>query len=240
MQSPRADGRGKRGAPRRARFRKSGGGVPTYDERQPPVGGCRSYRRGTYGSVSRIWSARRGSAGAASGRRVIYLGRPLPGVSSGLPAPSLKQSRWQGPPCRLLSAHGATWPCTPWGLPGRSRHRDRRCALTAPFHPLPIPARAGRAGLLSVARAFHPRPDKAERRSASGGGSLPVRKHGPCGVRTFLTADADGCRHRRSDTPIRTSNTLNVQGAARIQEPRGAARRSSRKRAAARAAGCAG
>lgn len=38
--------------------------------------------------------------------------------------------------------------------------------------------------------------------------SLPVRKHGPCGIRTFLTADREGRRAprpRRSDNPIRTS-----------------------------------
>ncbi len=27
------------------------------------------------------------------------------------------------------------WPCSGWGLPGRPRRRERRCALTAPFHP---------------------------------------------------------------------------------------------------------
>src|ERR1019366_191873 len=27
------------------------------------------------------------------------------------------------------------WPCSGWGLPSRSGHPDRWCALTAPFHP---------------------------------------------------------------------------------------------------------
>ena len=33
------------------------------------------------------------------------------------------------------------WRCTAWGLPSRLRHRNRWCALTAPFHPYPTEVR---------------------------------------------------------------------------------------------------
>jgi hypothetical protein len=137
---------------------------------------------------------------------IIYLERPSPAVSSGLPAPSLDDVERNR---RITSTssdriteprwNGATWPYTPWGLPGRSRRRERRCALTAPFHPLP--RRPGRrAGLLSVARAICTEP------TVSGADAVfPLGSTAPCGVRTFLTADADKRRPRRSDDPTRTS-----------------------------------
>src|SRR6267378_5245516 len=53
--------------------------------------------------------------------------------------------------------------CSRWGLPSRPRHRDRWCALTAPFHPCPQRAvacaiRAPVGGLLSVALSVGSRP----------------------------------------------------------------------------------
>src|SRR2546426_4767976 len=54
--------------------------------------------------------------------------------------------------------------CSRWGLPSRSRHRDRWCALTAPFHPCPLRAgsiqtrRRPAGGLLSVALSVGSRP----------------------------------------------------------------------------------
>src|SRR6266487_1365149 len=50
--------------------------------------------------------------------------------------------------------------CSRWGLPSRPRHRDRWCALTAPFHPCPQrPAsRTPVGGLLSVALSVGSRP----------------------------------------------------------------------------------
>ena len=137
---------------------------------------------GTYGPVSRIRSARSDSAHRRE-EVVIYLGRPSPALSSGLPAPRPDQHRGVGgqPPCRRRSAHGATWPFTPWGLPGRIRHRTRRCALTAPFHPLPrrrpgVGPAIG-VGLLSVARAIRTAP-RAQFGLCGRRCSLPVRKHG--------------------------------------------------------------
>ena len=108
------------------------------DERQPPMGGCRSCTHVACAPVSRIWSARArrgghhlsGTTVAGRLKRPTCTVRRLASVAIGGP-PSPVRSRLR--PGR----NGATWPCTPWGLPGRSRHRERRCALTAPFHPLP-------------------------------------------------------------------------------------------------------
>lgn len=61
----------------------------------------------------------------------------------------------------------AARPCTPWGLPGRLRHRNRRWALTPPFHPSPVPR--GAIGW-SVFCCTCRRIAEAMR--------LPVRKHG--------------------------------------------------------------
>jgi hypothetical protein len=43
------------------------------------------------------------------------------------------------------------WPCSEWGLPSRSGHPDRWCALTAPFHPYLCEPWSAIGGLLSVA-----------------------------------------------------------------------------------------
>ena len=59
---------------------------------------------------------------------IIYLGRHLRAASSNLPG-----THRDGPP--LVPA----WSCSRWGLPGRWCHHQRRCALTAPFHPRPWP-----------------------------------------------------------------------------------------------------
>src|SRR5438093_12256332 len=53
--------------------------------------------------------------------------------------------------------------CSRWGLPSRLRHRNRWCALTAPFHPYPLRATHSRGnapagGLLSVALSVGSRP----------------------------------------------------------------------------------
>lgn len=55
--------------------------------------------------------------------------------------------------------------------------RERRCALTAPFHPLPVPRPKAQssAGLLSVARAI---PESAAHPVGCANRGLPVRKHG--------------------------------------------------------------
>ena len=42
----------------------------------------------------------------------------------------------------------SAWPCSGWGLPSRSGHPKRWCALTAPFHPY---QRHNVGGLFSVA-----------------------------------------------------------------------------------------
>ena len=59
------------------------------------------------------------------GAVIIPLGEPLPTPSSGQP----------GSFGRAALERSSIRPCTSWGLPGRPRHRGRRCALTAPFQP---------------------------------------------------------------------------------------------------------
>jgi len=45
--------------------------------------------------------------------------------------PSMR-STWE---CRRTSRPLPSWPCSEWGLPSRTSHLIRWCALTAPFHP---------------------------------------------------------------------------------------------------------
>ena len=93
--------------------------------------------------------------------------------------------RFGGPPVSAApkpSRRDASWLCTPWGLPGRGCHQPRRCALTAPFHPLPHRKRRGGTALCCTCR----RP--CQSRDAFRLGSTV-----PCRVRTFLTAS---CRTR--------------------------------------------
>src|SRR5258705_9820682 len=70
--------------------------------------------------------------------------------------------------------------CSRWGLPSRPRHRDRWCALTAPFHPCPQRAcplaRTGRRPLAVCFLLHFP--------WARAPWELPSTL--PCGVRTFL------------------------------------------------------
>src|SRR5882672_10554269 len=70
--------------------------------------------------------------------------------------------------------------CSRWGLPSRPRHRDRWCALTAPFHPCPQRAcplaRTGRRPLAVCFLLHFP--------WAHAPWGLPSTL--PCGVRTFL------------------------------------------------------
>src|SRR3989440_7830053 len=78
------------------------------------------------------------------------------------------------------SLHVPCWSCSRWGLPSRSGHPDRWCALTAPFHPYPVGCLTARwGGLLSVALSAG-RPAWA----------LPSTL--PCGARTFLNPEHAG------------------------------------------------
>ncbi len=65
------------------------------------------------------------------------------------------------------------WSCSAGGLPCRRRSRGTRCALTAPFHPYPIPHRAGPGGIFLL--------HFPSRRRA-----WPLASLLPVGVRTFL------------------------------------------------------
>ena len=67
------------------------------------------------------------------------------------------------------------WPCSGWGLPSRSDHSLRWCALTAPFHPHLCPV-ARAIGGLSLLHCPSGRPD------------LALASILPCGVPTFLDA----------------------------------------------------
>ena len=125
-----------------------------------PARDCRSCSGGSCKSVSRIWSARpRRRAGGRGGHH----------LSGTTVADRLERPTCTDEAGRLLptaAGTGATWPCTPWGLPGRSGHPKRRCALTAPLHPLPRRPSGRDCSLLH----------EPSRRCLSA--RLPVRKHG--------------------------------------------------------------
>jgi len=62
--------------------------------------------------------------------------------SSGIAVTSILKRptrRHRGPRYRL-----PIWSCSRWGFPCRILLPDARCALTAPFHPYPLPRRDGR------------------------------------------------------------------------------------------------
>ena len=164
-------------------------------ERQPPVGDCRSCstRDVRIYKPNLVCPARRRDT--EDGEVVIYLGRSSPIVSSGLPAPSPISGgrRVTSVPTsvgtrRDLALHpvGFAWPVSSPRPPVRSYRT---------LSPL-IPKAFG-TGLLSVARAFHTAPRQNGVLPGPVRCGLPVRKHGPCGVRTFLTAE--GQRHRCAD-----------------------------------------
>jgi len=73
----------------------------------------------------------------------ISLGRRLPAVSCGLPA-SLEASSPRRTHANGGSAHSHTWPCSRWGLPGRSCHHAAGGLLRHLFT-LACPAHAERA-----------------------------------------------------------------------------------------------
>ncbi len=74
----------------------------------------------------------------------IHLGLPLPTGSCGLPAGIGRAALDRLRRC----PEAPSWPCSGWGLPSRSRHRERWWSLTPPFHPYPG---SRRGGLFSVA-----------------------------------------------------------------------------------------
>ena len=112
--------------------------VSMCDRRKAPEGACKP------GPVRQPVSA--------AGVMVIPLDGRLPGRSSSLtrglragrPSPPLPGAR---PPIR---------PCTGWGLPSRSGHPDRWCALTAPFHPYRAPESARRSAFCGTVRGVAP------------------------------------------------------------------------------------
>jgi len=150
-------------------------------ERQPPIGRLPFvYTSEACESISRILSARGDVALQPSdGSSSIWNGRRRPFQAAYLHRGVQPGPRWRVA-CSGSCRNGATWPYTPWGLPGRSRHRERRCALTAPFHPLPQHPRdkvsvaetsSRHRGGTALCCTCHRPPRRAESR-------LPVRKHG--------------------------------------------------------------
>ena len=97
--------------------------------------------------------APRPGRGPAGPERSLAASRPVGGILS-----SERNAPGGGhPSMRPTWGHRAgspshAWPCSGWGLPSRSGHPDRWCALTAPFHPCLCLAAIG--GLLSVALSF--------------------------------------------------------------------------------------
>jgi len=100
---------------------------------------------------------------------IIHLGISLPKCSSDLPENAI--SSFNKTLSRLPKNRFPIWSCTTRSLPSRICYQTRWCALTAPFHPLPL-----QAGLLSVALVVV----KFKLHSRTLSGSLPS------GVRTFL------------------------------------------------------
>jgi hypothetical protein len=147
---------------------------------------CRSYSGIACRSVSRIRSARVRGRARAGEETIIYLERPSPTVSSGLPAPMTRRATSCPDTSRRL---GAAWPFTPWGLHGRSGRPERRCALTAPFHPLPRTNSGRDCSLLHV-----PSPRLLP-------GRLPVRKHGALWCSDFPHRRPS---YRRGQIPIKS------------------------------------
>ncbi len=105
-----------------------------------------------------------------------------------------------------------------------ARHRGRRCALTAPFHPLHrrsrnvVSASVRDCSLLHVPSAprqcrmlFHCRTLFC---SVGSDAAFPLGSTVPCGVRTFLTADADRSRYYvpRTATPTERPPDPHVVG----------------------------
>jgi len=191
---------------------------------------CRSCRDGTYGPVSRIWSARDGSADRRE-EVVIYLGRSSPTVSRGLPAPR-PLDRWErrratsAPTAvgtrRHLAFHpvGFAWPDSSPNPPVRSYR------TLAPLTPTAVGA-----GLLSVARAIRTVPTPVGNDAV-----FPLGSTVPCGVRTFLTAAprAGGARtdrRRKIDGATTRSARHSVQrragGGVRAGSKRGRRRKSA-------------
>ena len=199
---------------------------------------CRSYIRGTCGSVSRIRSAR-GASAAPQGRsssiwdgrhrpsRAAYLRRAptIVGTSAGPSVPTTVGTR------RNLAFHpvGFAWPVPSPRPPVRSYRTLSPLTPTGPKRSSGIGA-----GLLSVARAVDTAPAAGASPAVVGSdAAFPLGSTVPCGVRTFLTADADKCRPRRSDDPTRTSLLCTPERPAKFEGAR------HRKGAAAEAAICA-
>jgi len=148
-----------------------------HDERRPP-GGRSPFacgRDGRAGKPNSVYPCRdRWTSGS---RGVRHLSGTT--VTGRLKRPTCTDCS-AGPLSRHRGRNGATWPCTPWGLPGRSGRPKRRCALTAPFHPLPRTHSGRDCSLLHVPSC---RPGRH---------AFPLGSTEPCSVRTFLTADPDG------------------------------------------------
>ena len=108
------------------------------------------------GSVSRILYSK--------GARIIHLGAELPRRSSDLPEGTSGNGRFRYLPI---------WSCSAGGLPCHPHSRGMRCALTAPFHPYPIPKVEAVYSLLHFPSRHH---------AWTLSSLLPVR------VRTFLPA----------------------------------------------------
>ena len=85
------------------------------------------------------------------------------------------------------------WPCSGWGLPSRSGHPDRWCALTAPFHPYLCGPEGPPSAVCFLWHFPASRPD------------WPLASTLLCGVPTFLNTIprcGPGCGHL-ADSPSR-------------------------------------
>ncbi len=103
---------------------------------------------------------------AANRAAVIHLREPVPRFL-------LRPTRELG---RATLKRSPIWSCTGWGLQSFPGHPGNWCALTAPFHPYPVPPK-GRYRAVSFLLHF---PSRC--RDSTLWSTLP------CGVRTFLRA----------------------------------------------------
>ena len=165
------------------------------------------------------WVATRAGHGCS-----MAASRPVGGILS----PERNAPGGDHPSMRPTWGHRAgspshAWPCSGWGLPSRSGHPDRWCALTAPFHPCLCLAAIG--GLLSVALSFGSPRLAVSQHPALRSPDLPRTRWGPPRPRP------PGRLAAGSIVALAVLAAIDVSGPRRRSDPRVALSRGVRRRA---------